>query len=70
MEREAKVVAALESNPGASCAELVPHAYDDVHERLYGWAERSLLAHLLKLENDGKANKVDDHWSLAVSIGN
>ncbi len=65
LEREAKVVAALESNPGSTCSELVPHAYDDVHEGLYGWAERSLLAHLLKLESDDRANQDNDHWSLA-----
>jgi len=64
MEREAKVIAALEKNPNLTQAELVPHAYDDVHERLYKWAERSLLAHLLKLQDDKKAVQEDDRWNL------
>ncbi len=66
LEREAKVIAALEENPNSNLAELMPHAYDDVHERIYGWAERSLLAHLLKLENDDRAVQDDDRWSLAA----
>ncbi len=69
LEREAKVVTALKSNPGVTCAELVPYAYDDVHERLYGWAERSLLAHLLKLESDGRADQDDERWSPAATAG-
>ena len=67
LEREAKVVAALEEHPGSTCADLVPHAYDDVHKRLYGWAERSLLAHLLKLETDERASQDNDRWSLIAS---
>jgi glyoxylase-like metal-dependent hydrolase (beta-lactamase superfamily II) len=69
LEREAKVIAALDENPNSTLTKLVPHAYDDVHERLYGWAERSLLAHLLKLENDDKASQNDDLWSLASTVG-
>jgi len=69
LEREAKIVHALESNPASTCAELVPHAYDDVHERLYGWAERSLLAHLLKLERDDGASQDEDRWSIAETAG-
>ena len=66
LEREAKVVAALEEHPGSTCADLVPHVYDDVHKRLYAWAERSLLAHLLKLETDERAIRDNDCWSLTV----
>ena len=62
LEREAKVVAALRANPGVTTTELVPHVYKDVDEKLYGWAERSLLAHLLKLEEDGAAERVADSW--------
>ncbi len=65
-EREGKVIAAVEANPNLTLAELVPHAYDDVHERIYEWAERSLLAHLLKLESDNRAVQHDDSWSLAA----
>jgi len=53
LEREVKVVAALQANPGLTSMELVPHVYTDIDNELYAWAERSLLAHLLKLEDDG-----------------
>ena len=63
LAREAKVAAALRRNPGLTTRELVPHVYQDVHERLYRLAERSLLAHLLKLEEDGRAARSGDRWS-------
>ena len=62
MEREAKVAAALSENPGLTSMELVPHVYQDVDQRLYGLAERSLLAHLLKLEDDGAVLLTDERW--------
>ena len=63
LEREAKVLTALRANPGLSTRGLVPHVYKDVHPKLYGWAERSLLAHLLKLEEDGNATNDDSRWN-------
>jgi glyoxylase-like metal-dependent hydrolase (beta-lactamase superfamily II) len=63
LEREAKVAAALHENPGLTSMELVPHVYQDVDVRLYGLAERSLLAHLLKLEDDCAAVKTDERWA-------
>ena len=63
LQREAKVMAALKENPGLTSMELVPHVYNDVDQKLYGWAERSLLAHLLKLEDDGVAVCSDDRWA-------
>ena len=63
LERETKVVAALRENPGLTSMELVPHVYKDVDKKLYGWAERSLLAHLLKLKNDGAATLDNDQWT-------
>ena len=62
LEREAKVAAALKKNPGLTTMELVPHVYIDVDKRLYGWAERSLLAHLLKLEADEAAACAGKRW--------
>jgi glyoxylase-like metal-dependent hydrolase (beta-lactamase superfamily II) len=64
LEREEKVVAALDENPDVPTSELVPHVYTDVDEKLFGWAERSLLAHLLKLEDEGKAGCVAGNWRL------
>jgi hypothetical protein len=43
-------------------AELVPLAYDDTPRELWPYAERSLLAHLLKLEHEGRASREGDGW--------
>ncbi|MBI5716598.1 MAG: MBL fold metallo-hydrolase [Burkholderiales bacterium] len=56
LRREAKVVAALQREKApATAGALVPAVYDDVPAALHGVAERSLLAHLIKLEGDGRA---------------
>jgi glyoxylase-like metal-dependent hydrolase (beta-lactamase superfamily II) len=62
LEREGKVRSALACNPDLTSRELVPHVYEDVDTKLYALAERSLLAHLLKLEDDGIAERVNDRW--------
>lgn len=64
LEREAKVAKALEACPGFTARDLVPAVYEDVHPRLHGVAERSLLAHLEKLEEDGRATRDDEAWTL------
>ena len=64
LEREAKVVAQLEAHPNSTISEILPHVYGDVHEKLFSVAERSLLAHLLKLEDDKSAKLDGDHWTL------
>lgn len=53
-QREAKVRAAMQAHPGLSTRELVPHVYAEIDPKLYGWAERSLLAHVLKLQAEAK----------------
>jgi glyoxylase-like metal-dependent hydrolase (beta-lactamase superfamily II) len=63
LEREAKVLLALRANPRLTSMELVPHVYADVDKKLYGWAERSLLAHLIKLQADGLALVTNDCWT-------
>ena len=63
-EREAKVLAALTAEP-RSAAEIVPLVYDDTPREMWGWAERSLLAHLAKLEREGRAARAGDRWRLA-----
>lgn len=64
LEREAKVVAAMRAHPNATIHELVPRVYKDVPPKLYGWAERSLLAHALKLAADGMAASKLGRWRL------
>jgi glyoxylase-like metal-dependent hydrolase (beta-lactamase superfamily II) len=63
LEREAKVLHALQENPDLTSHDLVPHVYSDVPPHLYALAERSLLAHLLKLEADDIAARADGKWS-------
>ena len=62
LAREAKVLAALGNHPAHTTRELVPHVYQDAPEHLYGLAERSLLAHLVKLEAEGRAASNDGRW--------
>ena len=64
LQREGKVTAAMQANPGLTTRELVPHVYRDVDPKLYGWAERSLLAHVFKLEADGRAEQNAERWFL------
>ncbi len=65
LRREAKVLAALRAAGPAPLESLVPQAYDDVAAALHGVAQRSLLAHLLKLKADGAAehDTASDAWS-------
>jgi ribonuclease/clavin/mitogillin len=63
--REGRVLAALARAGGpAPLRALVADAYADTPPPLWGLAERSLLAHLVKLERDGRAQRRDgDAWS-------
>jgi glyoxylase-like metal-dependent hydrolase (beta-lactamase superfamily II)/8-oxo-dGTP pyrophosphatase MutT (NUDIX family) len=54
LRREAKVLAALGHRPQPP-ATLVAQVYDDVPAERHGLAQRSLLAHLLKLRGEGRA---------------
>ena len=65
--REAKVVAALAAaGPGPAPLEaLLARVYDDVPATLHPVARRSLLAHLLKLEGEGRAQCTAGQWSAA-----
>jgi ribonuclease/clavin/mitogillin len=61
--REALVVAALRETP-RTLAELVAVAYRDTPRVLWGLAERSLLAHLVKLVRERRAvDRGDGSWS-------
>jgi glyoxylase-like metal-dependent hydrolase (beta-lactamase superfamily II) len=54
LKREAKVFERLQRAQPASVGALVASVYDDVDARLHPLAKSSLLAHLLKLEQDGR----------------
>ena len=50
LQREAKVLAAMQARPHGGPPEWVPLAYDDVSPRLWPVAQRSLLAHVQRIE--------------------
>lgn len=62
LRREAKVLGALPRQHPADLHTLVQSVYDDVPPQLHPLAERSLLAHLLKLEAEGRVRRVVDSW--------
>ncbi len=68
LEREAKVLAALGATP-ATPRGLVERAYADTKRDLWGYAERSLIAHLEKLEAEGRAMRTPDGRWAAVRSG-
>jgi ribonuclease/clavin/mitogillin len=61
LEREARVLAALDVGP-RPLEDLVPRVYDDTPRELWSLAERSLLAHLEKLEREGRAERAGEGW--------
>ncbi|MEZ5528505.1 MAG: MBL fold metallo-hydrolase [Porticoccaceae bacterium] len=73
--REQKVIRALMSLGESGIDRLLPEVYQDVDPTLLPMARLSLWAHLLKLEQDGRANKrIVGHWAFGeerwVSVGN
>lgn len=68
LQREAKVVARLQAAGKATIDTLVVSVYDDVDSRLHPVAKSSLLAHLLKLEEEGRvvrdSPEANALWSL------
>jgi glyoxylase-like metal-dependent hydrolase (beta-lactamase superfamily II) len=56
LRREAKVAAALRDAGPANLDGLLPRVYEDVPTKLHAVARRSLLAHLLKLQAEGRAD--------------
>ena len=61
--RERRVLDAVTRHPRLTPHELVPHVYQDVSPHLFPLAERSLLAHLLKLEKDAAVVCEGDAWT-------
>jgi glyoxylase-like metal-dependent hydrolase (beta-lactamase superfamily II) len=66
LQREAKVLERLTALTTANLDVLVKSVYDDVDPRVHVLARSSLLAHLLKLQQDGRVRcEADDAWTLA-----
>jgi len=55
LQREAKVVAAMQARPDGTMDDWVALAYDDVPPRMWPMAKRSLLAHVQRIEAQGLA---------------
>ncbi|MEQ9544466.1 MAG: MBL fold metallo-hydrolase [Marinobacter sp.] len=68
LAREHKVAKALKGHAPVTLTELTAKAYDDVPAAIHGLAERSALAHLLKLEADDKAIQQGEYWSTTDRI--
>ena len=56
LAREAKVARALQALPDGTPDDWLPLAYDDVPERLWPVARRSLLAHVERIRSLGGFN--------------
>ncbi len=63
LKREALVRQALQAHGPGPVSALVPAVYADVPAARHALAERSLLAHLHKLRDDGVAAERDGVWS-------
>jgi ribonuclease/clavin/mitogillin len=63
LAREAQVVDALRAASGAvAAAALLPLAYADTPRSMWPFAARSLEAHLVKLEREGRVTRADGGW--------
>lgn len=62
-QRERQVLRQLEAGPQA-IPDMVPLMYKGIDQRLYGAAGRSVLAHLIDLENRRLVARQGDAWAL------
>ncbi len=60
-QRETKLVEVLQQSPG-TLDELLPKVYWDADPKLFGFAARSLLAGLQKLQEEGRATESNGRW--------
>jgi glyoxylase-like metal-dependent hydrolase (beta-lactamase superfamily II) len=63
LAREAKVVEALRSHAGCTLEAILPQVYADVPVFMHPVAKYSLLAHALKLEEEGRVSRSGDRWT-------
>ena len=65
LSRESKVLRCVEKKQYSNINQLLLLVYDDVPEMLHPIAKMSLLAHLIKLEEDGKLKNYENTYSLS-----
>lgn len=66
LQREAKVLSGLIALGQARLEVLVTTVYDDVDPRLHPLAQSSLLAHLIKLREEGRVDVEQEQWRVRV----
>ena len=66
LKREKKVLDAFGPKNPATLDELLPFVYDDVPQQIHPVARRSLHAHVLKLQRDGRVTEQDGRWRLTA----
>lgn len=66
LNREAKVERILAGLGSATPSELLPLVYDDVSPQLHALASYSLLAHLIRLQEEGRAQLLGDRWQSKI----
>lgn len=64
LKREQLVVDAFRERNPATLDELLPFAYRDVPQSVHPVARRSLHAHLIKLQRDGRVTETNGAWAL------
>jgi len=64
LKREQKVLDAFAQKNPATLDELLPIVYADTPARLHPVARRSLHAHLIKLEREGKVAETGESWRI------
>lgn len=69
LRREEKVMAALSDTTLEGAEVLLPRAYPEVPPTIYPLAARSLLAHLIKLGDEGRAERVGERWRRVDALG-
>lgn len=62
LQRETKVIVAMQRLRRGSLDEITPPVYDDVNPQLHPIARYSLWAHLLKLQREGRVEESDGEW--------
>ena len=69
LAREAKVLRCLERRAAGGTAstldELTPEVYDDVAAERHGWARLTLVAHLIKLQREGRVVEHGGLWRIS-----
>lgn len=62
-QREGQILRLVERGTGA-IEDMVPSMYKGLDPRLYGAAGRSVLAHLIELERQGRVARSGDQWKI------